>query len=96
MVEQYATWCTYVLYAASFSCLFYVLTFRLINKSQTVLTLYVMFMSDDQLRLPLIITPIYYSNVFCIFCGSEGGVMNCVWKDNRFLFSMYSERVKFN
>ena len=32
MVEQYSTWGrTYVLYAASFSCLFCVLTFRLIN-----------------------------------------------------------------
>ena len=52
----------------------------------------IVFMWDDQLRLLL---------RYFVFCGSEDGVMKCIWEDNRFLFSVYSKnitlvRVKFH
>jgi len=76
-------------------CVF--LTFRLMNLRLFLALFVIMCMWDDQLRSLLIVTPRY----FAFFCGSEGGVMMCVWEDNWFLFSMYSEnftlvRVKFH
>ena len=61
MVEQYSIWGrTYVLYAASFSCLFCVLTFRLMNLRLFVALFVIVFMWDNQLRLLLITTPRYF------------------------------------
>jgi len=62
MVEQYSTWGrTYVLYAASFSCLLCVLTFRLMNLRLFLALFQIVFMWDDQLRSLLIVTPRYFA-----------------------------------
>jgi len=50
---------------------------------------------------PIEVTTDSDPEIFCVFCGSEGGGMKCVWEDNWFLFSVYSEnftlvRVKFH
>jgi len=56
IAEQYSTWGrTFVLYAASFCCLFCVLTFRLMNLILFSALLVIVFMWDDQLRLLLIV-----------------------------------------
>jgi len=89
MVEQYSTWGrTYVLYAASFSCLFCVLTFRLMNLRLFLALLVIVFVWDYQ------VSPRY-------FAFSVGVVIKCIWEDNRFLFYVYSKnftrvRVKFH
>ena len=51
---------TYVLYVASFSCLFCVLTFRLMNRRLFLALIVIVFMGCDQLRLLLIVTPRYF------------------------------------
>ena len=52
-------------------------------------------------RRPIEVTTDSDRDIFCVFCGSEGGVMKCVWEGNWFLFSVYSEnftlvRLKFH
>jgi len=40
-------------------------------------------------RWPIEVTSASDPVIFGVFCGSEGGVMKCVWEDNWFLFSVY-------
>jgi len=88
---------TYILYAASFSCLFCVLTFRLMNIRLFLALFVIVFMWDDQLRLLQIVTPIYFAFPVVLRVVS----WSVYRKLTDFFFSMYSEnftlvRVKFH
>jgi len=69
----------------SIICLFCVLTFRLMNLRLFLALFVIVFMWDDQLRLLLILTPIYFAFSVVLI------VVSWVWEDNRFLFSVYSK-----
>ena len=60
------------------------------DKSQTVFGLVC---DNVYMRWPIEVTTDNDPDIFCVFCGSEGGVMKCVWEDNRFLFSVYSKNL---
>ena len=53
------------------------------DESQTVFGLVC---DSGYVRWPIEVTTDSEPEKICIFCGSEGGVMKCIWENNRFLF----------